>query len=53
MVIVSSMTFIDSLKIELTLKMHLKSEDVVRKIIFRYLSVPLTDGLWNIFMHTR
>jgi hypothetical protein len=22
-----------------------------KKFIFRYLSVPLTDGLWNIFMN--
>jgi len=31
--------------------MHLYNADVVRKFIFRYLSVPLTDGLWNIFIN--
>jgi len=31
-------------------KMYLQNEDIVKKFIFRYLSVPLTDGLWNIFM---
>jgi hypothetical protein len=30
--------------------MHLYNADVVKKFIFRYLSVPLTDGYWNIFM---
>jgi len=30
--------------------MHLHNADVVRKFIFRYLSVPFTDGYWNIFM---
>jgi hypothetical protein len=30
--------------------MHLHNADVVKKFIFRYLSVPLTDGYWNIFM---
>jgi len=34
----------------LTRKMHLHNADVVKKFIFRYLSVPLTDGFWNIFM---
>jgi hypothetical protein len=34
----------------LTRKMHLHNADVVKKFIFRYLSVPLTDGYWNIFM---
>jgi hypothetical protein len=36
--------------IVLTRKVHLHNADVVKKFIFRYLSVPLTDGLWNIFM---
>jgi hypothetical protein len=31
--------------------MHLHNADVVKKFIFRYLSVLLTDGLWNIFMN--
>jgi len=31
--------------------MHLHNADVVKKFIFRYLSVPSTDGLWNIFMN--
>jgi len=30
--------------------MHLHNADVVKKFIFRYLSVPLTDGIRNIFM---
>jgi len=30
--------------------MHLHNADAVKKFIFRYLSVPLTDGYWNIFM---
>jgi len=30
--------------------MHLHNADVVKKFIFRYLNIPLTDGLWNIFM---
>jgi hypothetical protein len=30
--------------------MYLNNADVVKKFIFRFLSVPLTDGLWNIFM---
>jgi hypothetical protein len=34
----------------LTRKMHLHNADVVKKFIFRYLSVPLTDGYWNILM---
>jgi len=34
----------------LTQKMHLHNADVVKKFIFRYLSAPLTDGYWNIFM---
>jgi hypothetical protein len=36
---------------ELTRKMHLHNADVVKKFIFRYHSVLLTDGLWNIFMN--
>jgi len=28
----------------------LDSEDVARKISFRYLSVPFTDGFMNMFM---
>jgi len=39
-----------SVKYELTRKMHLHNADVVKKFIFRYLNVPLTDGYWNIFM---
>ena len=35
----------------LTRKMHLHNADVVKKFIFRYLNVPLTDGLRNIFMN--
>ena len=31
--------------------MHLHNADVVKKFIFRYLNVPLTDGLRNIFMN--
>jgi hypothetical protein len=31
--------------------MLLDNADVVKKFIFRYLSVPLTDGLWNIFVN--
>jgi len=31
--------------------MHLHNADVVKKFIFRYLNVPSTDGLWNIFMN--
>ena len=34
-----------------TRKMHLHNADVVKKFIFRYLNVPLTNGLWNIFMN--
>ena len=34
-----------------TQKMQLHNADVVKKFIFRYLSVPLTDGYWNIFMN--
>jgi hypothetical protein len=30
--------------------MHLHNADVVKKFIFRYLTAPLTDGYWNIFM---
>jgi len=30
--------------------MHLNNAGVVKKFIFRYLSVPLKDGYWNIFM---
>jgi len=30
--------------------MHLHNADVVKKFIFRYLSVLLTDGYQNIFM---
>jgi len=26
---------------------RMKDADVVKKFIFRYLSVPLTDGCWN------
>ena len=29
-------------------KTHLNSADVVRKIIFRYISVPFTDGVASI-----
>jgi len=32
--------------------MYLHNADVVKKFIFRYLSVPLTDSSWNIFMDT-
>jgi hypothetical protein len=36
---------------ELTRKMHLHNADVVKKFIFRYLSVSLNNGYWNnIFM---
>jgi hypothetical protein len=35
---------------ELPRKMHLHNADVVKKFIFRYLSVPLNNGYWNIFM---
>ena len=31
--------------------MHLHNADVVKKFIFRYLGVPLTDGLWNILLN--
>jgi len=31
--------------------MQLHNADVVKKFIFRYLSVPLIDGYWNIFMN--
>jgi hypothetical protein len=31
--------------------MHLYNADVVKKFIFRYLSVPLNDGSRNIFTH--
>jgi len=31
-------------------KTHLKIADVVRKIIFRYVSVPSSDGSTNIFI---
>jgi len=31
--------------------MQFNNEDVVKKFIFRYLSVPLTDGFGNIFMN--
>ncbi|HKZ56897.1 MAG TPA: hypothetical protein VJ024_04255, partial [Thermodesulfovibrionales bacterium] len=34
----------------LTRIMQFNNADVVKKFIFRYLSVPLTDGYWNIFM---
>jgi len=30
--------------------MHLHNADVANKFIFRYISVPLTDGSMNIFM---
>jgi len=30
--------------------MHLHNADVVKKFIFRYLNVPLTDGYRNIFI---
>jgi len=30
--------------------MHLNNADVVKKFIFRYLNVLLTDGFWNIFV---
>jgi len=30
--------------------MYLHNADVVKKFIFRYLSVPLNDGYRNIFM---
>jgi len=29
--------------------MQFNNADVVKKFIFRYLDLPLTDGLWNIF----
>jgi len=32
--------------------MHLKSADVVRKISFRYISVPFVDGFTNIFIES-
>jgi hypothetical protein len=35
---------------QLALKMHLYNADVVKKFIFRYLSLPLNDGFCNIFM---
>jgi len=31
----------------------MKSTDVVRKNIFRYLNVPRTDVVWNIFIQMR
>ncbi len=31
--------------------MHLDDADVVRKFIFRYLSIPFSDGFWNISMN--
>jgi hypothetical protein len=31
--------------------MHLYNADVVKKFIFRYLSVPLNDGLCDIFIN--
>jgi len=37
------------MKFFLIRKMHLHNADVVKKFIFRYLSVPLTNSLWNIF----
>ncbi len=33
-----------------TQKMQLNNADVVKKLIFRYLSVPLTNGITNIFI---
>ena len=41
------------LALDLTRKMHLNNADVVKKFIFRYLSVPLTDGLWNILVNIK
>ncbi len=31
--------------------MRLNNADVVKKLIFRYLSVPLTNGIANIFIN--
>lgn len=36
---------------KLTQIMKLNNADVVKKLIFRYLSVPLTNGIANIFMN--
>jgi hypothetical protein len=41
------------LALDLTRKMHLQNADVVEKFIFRYLSVPLTDGLSNILVNIK
>jgi hypothetical protein len=45
-----SLTIDEAISKSLTRIIHLHNADVVKKFIFRYLSVPLNNGYWNIFM---